>query len=448
MYIILAINWACLWPLLVAAILPFLLGYLFRHLAGGGNRDQEKLLKDENKRLREQLTTLETDDASLKYQLEEADKKIIALKEQSVKAEAEIAGLRERMVAMNTPEHKQVAEKHLLATGSLEDHTEEELRVLRTQEYSAVLSPDNLQVIEGIGPKIEAMLKAKSIPNWMRLAETSLGELKAHLGAEKLSMHDPTTWPDQAALARDAKWNELADLQRKLDGGKLNSGDGDTPVKIDRIAFDQSVADVGKGRAVSTLDYGNLFAANDFQVIEGIGPKVNQILNENGITSWEKLASMEVAELRELLAEKKLKMMNPDSWPQQAALASAGKWDELIALQKQLDGGKSSDKGAATAAKLETLALKKLGFNQDPNDLKIIEGIGPKIEKLLKAAGIITWSDLSEASVESLQTILTDSGSRFRLAQPNTWPKQAKLAMNADWDALKKYQDELQGGRE
>ena len=34
--------------------------------------------------------------------------------------------------------------------------------------------------------------------------------------------------------------------------------------------------------------------------------------------------------------------MNPESWPRQAALADAGKFAELEALQKELKGGKYS----------------------------------------------------------------------------------------------------------
>ena len=89
---------------------------------------------------------------------------------------------------------------------------------------------------------------------------------------------------------------------------------------------------------------------------------------------------------------------------------------------------------------------KKLGFSNNPNDLKIVEGIGPKIEGLLKDAGINTWSDLAAASVDKIQDVLNAAGDRFKLANPSTWPKQAKLAAEGKWSELTEYQDFLEGG--
>ena len=81
------------------------------------------------------------------------------------------------------------------------------------------------------------------------------------------------------------------------------------------------------------------------------------------------------------------------------------------------------------------------------DDLKKVEGIGPKIESLLKADGIKTWHALANADVNRLRTILDNAGSRFRMHDPGTWPKQAGMCHAGDWDALKKWQDELDGGR-
>ncbi len=81
------------------------------------------------------------------------------------------------------------------------------------------------------------------------------------------------------------------------------------------------------------------------------------------------------------------------------------------------------------------------------DDLKKIEGIGPAIEKLLKANGIATFVELSEASAESIKDILVAAGSRFGFHDPTTWPQQAGLAAVGNWDELKKLQDELDGGK-
>lgn len=60
------------------------------------------------------------------------------------------------------------------------------------------------------------------------------------------------------------------------------------------------------------------------------------------------------------------------------------------------------------------------------DDLKAIDGIGPKIEALLHQAGIRTYAQLAETPVERLREILAQAGPRFRLADPTTWPEQAR----------------------
>ncbi|MBT8234185.1 MAG: polysulfide reductase NrfD [Saprospiraceae bacterium] len=81
---------------------------------------------------------------------------------------------------------------------------------------------------------------------------------------------------------------------------------------------------------------------DDLKKIEGIGPKVSDILNEGNIYTFSELADVEVPYLRQLLdaAGPSYKSHNPESWPEQAALARDGKWAELKDLQDRLDGGK------------------------------------------------------------------------------------------------------------
>ncbi len=82
------------------------------------------------------------------------------------------------------------------------------------------------------------------------------------------------------------------------------------------------------------------------------------------------------------------------------------------------------------------------------DDLKIIEGIGPKIEQLLKDGGVSTWAELAEAPVNRLKEILDEAGPRYQIHDPGTWPAQAKFAVQGEWEELKEYQDMLTGGRD
>lgn len=81
------------------------------------------------------------------------------------------------------------------------------------------------------------------------------------------------------------------------------------------------------------------------------------------------------------------------------------------------------------------------------DNLKKIEGIGPKIEKLLKDAGVVTFSDLAKAKLTLLKEVLANAGSRYKMHDPTTWTEQAKLAAKQDWEKLEVLQKELKGGK-
>jgi large subunit ribosomal protein L21 len=81
---------------------------------------------------------------------------------------------------------------------------------------------DKLTIIEGVGPKIAELLNADGIMTFADLAKAKVKKLTDILEAagSRYTMHKPDTWPEQAALARDGKMDELKALQDALDGGK------------------------------------------------------------------------------------------------------------------------------------------------------------------------------------------------------------------------------------
>lgn len=89
----------------------------------------------------------------------------------------------------------------------------------------------------------------------------------------------------------------------------------------------------------------------------------------------------------------------------------------------------------------------KKSVSSSPDDLTVVEGVGNKIQSLLNEAGIYSYEQLANANVSSLKEVLENAGSRFTMHDPTTWPKQAGMAAKGDLDALKKYQDKLDGGR-
>ena len=104
-----------------------------------------------------------------------------------------------------------------------------------------------------------------------------------------------------------------------------------------------------------------------------------------------------------------------------------------------------ADAAAGAAAGAAAVKAAAPEAAPDPQDLTVVEGIGPKIGEALQGAGIHTFADLAGISKEDLAKILNDAGLS---ADPTTWSKQAAMAAAGNMDELKAYQDKLEGGRE
>ncbi len=92
----------------------------------------------------------------------------------------------------------------------------------------------------------------------------------------------------------------------------------------------------------------------------------------------------------------------------------------------------------------ETVAVENETI--EPDDLRKIEGIGPKISQILNENGILTFAQLAAAPLENLQEILDTAG--LSNHQPDTWSRQAEMAADGQWDELREWQDVLMGGVE
>ncbi|MBN1537616.1 MAG: DUF4332 domain-containing protein [Anaerolineales bacterium] len=105
--------------------------------------------------------------------------------------------------------------------------------------------------------------------------------------------------------------------------------------------------------------------------------------------------------------------------------------------------GRSKAEIPETPVEVPARALEELPLV--PDNLEIVEGIGPKIAGLLKDAGITTFKQLAETDVSRLEKILDEAN--LRIADPASWPEQAGLAAAGKMDELKALQDALKGGR-
>ena len=102
---------------------------------------------------------------------------------------------------------------------------------------------------------------------------------------------------------------------------------------------DVSAADLDLDAAAGVL--GKKIAADDLTVVEGIGPKIAQLCNGIGVTTWAQLAVTDVDTLQGMLdaAGSRFQMHRPESWPQQASLLATGQWTEFVAFTDALAGG-------------------------------------------------------------------------------------------------------------
>jgi large subunit ribosomal protein L20 len=83
-------------------------------------------------------------------------------------------------------------------------------------------------------------------------------------------------------------------------------------------------------------------SGDDLTLIEGIGPKIAELFVAAGISSFAQVAGTSAERMKEILTAggSRFASHDPGTWAEQAALAAAGKMDELKALQARLDGGR------------------------------------------------------------------------------------------------------------
>jgi formate hydrogenlyase subunit 6/NADH:ubiquinone oxidoreductase subunit I len=124
---------------------------------------------------------------------------------------------------------------------------------------------------------------------------------------------------------------------------------------------------------------------------------------------------------------------------------------------KAQEAKKATEAKAAAEAKQKAEAAKQAEAQKaaeapapgGPDDLTRLEGIGPKISGLLQATGITTFAQLADTDVDRIKQILEEADPKLlRLADPSTWPRQARLAASGKWEALERWQERLRGGKE
>ena len=130
------------------------------------------------------------------------------------------------------------------------------------------------------------------------------------------------------------------------------------------------------------------------------------------------------------------------SAPKKAEKAAAA---SVATVKTEVKTEAAAPKTVAAKPAAKPVAPKKTASAKD--DLKIIEGVGPKIEELLNAGGIHSFKDLSESNTEALKAILEGGGKRYAIHNPETWVQQGSLAASGKMDELNVLQAALNGGK-
>lgn len=170
--------------------------------------------------------------------------------------------------------------------------------------------------------------------------------------------------------------------------------------------------------------------------------------SNNKTTTTQPLSeSVDIEQNQEALAEYNLMdvgqstKLNEETKPQPTIINPAH--SSILGISKIKKSNSSKDDFAATTTVSsqtdsgnESVAKTPTFSSLQKDDLQIIDGIGPKIEELLNNNGIYSWLQLADTSVEKLNEILDNAGSRFSIHNPLNWPRQATLARDGKMDEL------------
>ena len=399
------------WPLwwLLMGLLMWLLGWLFGRSKSKKYQSEIVALTGDNRKLVDTNTQLESDVKIIKNDYDRTNNSLIAAKNSLTDSNTKYNGALSKYRMLEKEKINIEAQRDKL----LAAQKEWELEKAKLQENSLEAADAN------ISNKAIADLQEKLAQTERDLAACQASKVKED---DKVSFVAPPP-PPPAPPSNDSP-------------------------EINQLVSSNKPAPTNTPKPVSSsgqTGMGGHFKNTNLQIMEGVGPKIESILKAAGYTNWESVANATDADLQKVLddAGPRYRMHNASAWSMQAKYASQGQWDKLVQYQKDIDGDASEPN-----SKAEKLYFKAIGFAAaKPSDLKVVEGIGPKIETLLKNAGIQNWSMLANSSVNRIQDILTSAGDRYRLADPGTWPKQAELASQGKWTELKEYQDFLSGGK-
>ncbi|MDR7384613.1 helix-hairpin-helix domain-containing protein [Promicromonospora iranensis] len=238
-----------------------------------------------------------------------------------------------------------------------------------------------------------------------------------------------------------------------------------------RAAEASAAVQADAGATEAEAGEGATLQADDLQRIEGIGPKIASALVAAGYPTYASIAAANEDELRKAVASQGIRFApSAASWADQAQYLVDSDPKGLDEYQDYLVGGQErrakfhenvdyadvdeitdADVRAKALAEDEQAAAAAAAAEPEPEpepqDLRRIEGIGPKIEATLQAAGYTTYAKIAGASEAELRAALATGGIKFAPAAAS-WADQARYLVDGDEDGFQEFQDYLVGGQD
>ncbi len=177
---------------------------------------------------------------------------------------------------------------------------------------------------------------------------------------------------------------------------------------------------------------------DDLTLLADIDTQTQTHLNEMGIFTYEALAAANGDDLTRMVIEKGRPELahEAEGWPHLARFAADGNVQAYMLYCDVLAKGRSMS--------VEALAA----LMQQPDDLSILEGIGPKIQDALSAAGIKTFTQVATMTPDELEHLVRDEAGVRMVGSADTWPRQARYVIEHDLGGFLRYIQELVAGRE
>jgi predicted flap endonuclease-1-like 5' DNA nuclease len=334
------------WEILIMLLGAFLLGLMLGYILWSRYKQEAEKLRLEHASLLATSEVLRKELADSKLKLSTVEEEASNYASQLSSLSRNNSNLRERL-------------------NELEEDMDETLARNRQVETELGLSLSAPSAVTDIPLEIELPMVSSDYPN----EETGVGNTVEEMPVPQNEIVLPLAdMPENASISEDPSILNDLDMTHDIPAGGVSAADdvviqpviapsptitveedAPTPETID-VEAETLVVPVKKrkgGKTKSDDDVAILGAVHDddLTVVEGIGPKIQMLLNQYGIRSYRQLAETDVARLKEILAAAgpQLAMHDPGTWPSQANLAANDQWEALKSIQGFLKGGKTPD---------------------------------------------------------------------------------------------------------